>query len=274
VIASFVPEPGTTPIADEHRAIVAAFGREVDLDAFDARAYDPVSVAASCAHWRKRMVDEYASTTVFSALHAQLVEANATIDTSSVVLRMAQDELRHAEICGRLVVRMGGSNRVTRDTAVRPLAVHAGCSAEERALRNVLVTSLSETHSVAFFVASLDRMEDPGLRSVTRALLADEVLHGCFGFHYLQAWSEWLAEKPEVRASISRYLRHVFAVCERELVREPTDAPRGADDDRLGLVSNELGREIFLTTMEQAVVPGLERFGLDASRAWRDRSLS
>jgi hypothetical protein len=169
---------------------------------------------------------------------------------------------------------MGGTNRVLRDTAVQPLAVHPGCSPEERALRNVLVTSLSESYSVAFFVASLDRMTCPTLRSVTRALLADEVLHGSFAFHYLQACSEWLAARPEVRASLTRYLRHAFAVCERELVREPTGAPRGADDERLGLVPNALGREIFLSTMEHAVVPGLERFGLDASRAFRLRALS
>ncbi len=274
MIATFVPEPGPTPVADAYREIVDAFGRDVDLDAFDPREYDPISVRAARAHWQKRMVDEYASTTVFSGLYAQLVEANASLDMGAVVLRMAQDELRHAEICGRVALRMGGTNRVQRDTTVRPLAIHPGCSPEERALRNVLVTSVSEMHSVAFFVASLDRMEDASIRSVTRSLLSDEILHGRFGFYYLQAWSEWLAARPEVRASISRYLRHVFAVCERELVCEPSGRPPGADDDRLGLVSNELGREIFLSTMEEAIVPALERFGLDATRVWRTRTIS
>jgi len=138
----------------------------------------------------------------------------------------------------------------------------------------VLVTSLSEMHSVAFFVASLDRMKDPYLRTTTRSLLADEVLHGRFGFYYLGACNDWLAKRPEVRASISTYLRYVFAVCEQAFVREPSDARRGADDDALGLVDADLAREVFLTCMEDAVAPGLEAFGLDALHAWRTRSLS
>lgn len=275
MIAELVPEPGPTPIADEYRALVRGIERSSDdPGVFHAEAYDPISIAAARASWKKRMVDEYASTTVFSALYAQLVEANATIDTGAVVLRMAQDELRHAEICGRVVHGMGGSRRVMRDTTVQPIAVHAGCSPEERALRNVLVTSLSEMHSVAFFVASLDRMKDPYLRSITRSLLADEVLHGRFGFYYLGAWSDWLAARPEVRASISIYLRHVFAVCERAFVRAPTGAAKGLDDDALGLVDCDLGREVFLECMEQAVAPGLEQFGLDGLRAWRTRALA
>lgn len=278
MIAALVPEPGTTPIAAEYRArIASAARRPTERGTFEREAWDPASVREAAARWKKRMTDEYGSTTVFSALVAQLVEANATLDTSAVVLEMAQDEFRHAEICGQVVSALGGAARCERDTSVRPIAVHAGCSPEERALRNVLVTSVSETYSCSFFVASLERMTDPYLRSVTRELLADEVLHARFGFYYLQAWSDWLATLPEVRASISRYLRLVFATCERELVRDgargPTRRTRGADDDALGLVPVDASREIFQATMENAVAPGLERFGLDAMRAWRTRSL-
>src|SRR5206468_749593 len=123
------------------------------------------------------------------------------------------------------------------------------------------------------FVASLDRMKDPYLRAVTRELLADEVLHGRFGFYYLQGCSDWLAARPAVRATVSAYLRHVFAVCEREFVRPPSGRAPGADDDALGLVSSELAREVFGETMSKAVAPGLERFGLDATRAWQTRAL-
>ena len=274
MIATLVPEPGRTPIADEYRAFVTATARvSTDPGVFDVTAYDPASVREACASWKKRMSDEYASTTVFAGLVPQLVEANATLDASAIVMRMAQDEFRHAEICGRVVTAMGGTPRVVRETTVQPIAVHPGCGPEERALRNVIVTAISETYSTACFVASLDLMQDDYLRVITRTLLADEVLHGRFGFYYLQGWSEWLASRPEVRASISKYLRYVFAVVERELVRPSNGRPRGADDDALGLVSSELGREVFEGTMEQAVAPGLDHFGLDATRAWRTRSL-
>ncbi len=272
MIATLSAEPGHTPIARVYRELADAACSRVDHGVFDVGAYDPASVAEARTRWKKRMLDEYRSTTVFSALVAQLVEANATLDASAVALKMAQDELRHAEICGHVVVAMGGTSRARRDTSVATIAVHPGVSLEERALRNVLVTSLSEMYSVAFFVASLDRMTDPYLRSVTRDLLADEVLHGRFGFYYLEGCEDWLRASDGVRASVSRYLGHVFAVCEREFVRGPR-ARAGASDDALGLVSSELAREVFLETMEHAVVPGLERFGLDAERAWRSRSL-
>jgi hypothetical protein len=167
---------------------------------------------------------------------------------------------------------MGGSSATPHETSVRLLARHEGVSAEERALRNVLVTSISEMYSVAFFVASLESMTDPFLRAVTRDLLADEVLHGRFGFHYLEAWADWLGERPDVRASIARYLRYVFAVCEKEFV--PGRLRRaGDDDDALGLVTSDTSREVFEETMAKAVAPGLDRFDLAASDAWRRRSL-
>jgi hypothetical protein len=271
VIATLVPEPGRTPIADAYRAMTATRA-VLDHGAFERAAYDPASIAEATSRWKKRMVDEYTSTTVFSALVAQLVEANAPLDASSVTLKMAQDELRHAEICGHVVVAMGGSKRVRRETAVRPIALHARCEPEERALRNVLVTCLSEMYSIAFFVASLDRMTDPYLRAVTRDLLGDEVLHGRFGFFYLEGCADWLASRADVRSSVSTYLRYVFAVCEREFVREPR-ARAGVDDDALGLVPSDLARDVFIDTMERAVAPGLERFGLDGARAWKTRSL-
>ncbi len=273
MISTLIPEPSATPIAEIHRQIAIAAASRTDHGVFAAAAYDPRSVAEARVRLKKRMLDEHQSTTVFSALVANVLEAGAPIDTGTVILKMAQDELRHAEICGRAVVAMGGTNAAQRDTTVRPLAQHVGCCPIERALRNVLVTSISEMYSVAFFVASLDRMTDPYLRSVTRELLSDEVLHARFGFYYLQIYRDWLASRPEVRRSIARYLRYVFAVCEGEFVRG--HRPRaGADDERLGLVSSELGLEVFVETMQHGVVPGLERFGLDATDAWRRRALA
>ena len=275
MIATLVPSPGETPIADEYRAITQATARiDRSYGELHPEAYAPESVRAACRHWRKRMIDEYLSTAVFSGLSAQLVEANATLDTSVVVLRMAQDEFRHAEVCGRVVVAMGGDPRTSYAPVERSLPRHEGVSAEERALRNVLVTSISETHSISYFIASLDRIEDPYLRAVTRDLLSDEILHGRFGFFYLQAWADWLAERPAVRTSVGRYLGRAFAVCEQAITREPSGHGHGRDDAKLGLVPHEETSAIFRATMENAIVPGLERFGIEAEHAWRTRSLA
>jgi hypothetical protein len=232
-------------------------------------------VAKARALWSDRMVNEYTSTTVFSALAAQLVEANATLDTTAVMLRMAQDELVHAEICAGVVTAMGGEASRVRDTSVTPIARHPACSAEERALRNVIFTTcLSEMNSVAYFVAALDTMTDPYLRDITRRLLSDEVLHGSFGFHYIEAWRGWLDKHSEVKVSVARYLRYAFAVVEREFGRgEHAHRDVTSDERALGVVPLGLAAEVFATTMRDAVVPGLERFGIPAEHAWLTRSL-
>jgi hypothetical protein len=243
---------------------------------FDARGYDPRSVARARGLWLDRMVNEYTSTTVFSQLAGQLVEANATLDATAVALRMGQDELRHAEICAGVVRAMGGEARRARDTRVVAIARHPGASDEERALRNVIFTTcLSEMNSVSYFVAALERMRDPYLRGVTRRLLADEVLHGRFGFSYLEAWSPWLDAHPEVRAGLAGYLRFAFAVVEREFTQGELGrfAPL-PDDDALGVLPPSFSAETFRRTMIDAVVPGLERFGIAAGDAWRRRALA
>ena len=265
-----------TRIEVEYRAASSALARVgAPADAFDASAYDPRAVARARAHWSKRMVDEYTSTTVFSALASQLVEASAALDTTAVALRMAHDELVHAEACARVVVAMGGVGRRMRETDIVPIARHPGCSPEERAMRNVIFTTcLSEMNSIAFLITSLDRIADPYLRDVTRHLLSDEVLHGSFGFSYLEAWTPFLEEHRSTRASVSSYLRFAFAVVEREFGRGyPERRALSSDELALGVVDAGDAAEVFRTTMTDAVVPGLERFGLDADDAWRRRTL-
>ena len=265
-----------TRIETEYRAAAAALARvRPSAHTFDASAYDPRAVGRARALWSERVVNEYTSTTVFSALASQLVEANATIDSTAVTLRMAHDELVHAEACATIVVAMGGVGRRMRETDVATIARHPGCSAEERALRNVIFTTcLSEMNSVAYFIAALDRMTDPYLRDLTRQLLADEVLHGSFGFAYLEAWSPFLEQNPGARAAISSYLRFAFAVVEREFgLGEHLHVDLTDDDHALGVVAPGLSAEVFRATMKEAVVPGLERFGLAAEDAWQRRAL-
>jgi hypothetical protein len=265
-----------TRIETEYRAAAESLARvRPSTHVFDAGAYDPRAVARARALWSDRMVDEYTSTTVFSALASQLVEANATLDTTAVALRMGHDELVHAEACARVVVAMGGAGRRMRATDVAVIARHPGVSAEERALRNVIFTTcLSEMNSVAYFIAALDRMTDPYLRDVTRQLLSDEVLHGSFGFAYLEAWRPFLEQSPASRASISAYLRFGFAFVEREFGHgERPQAALSGDDHALGIVPASLAAEVFRATMTEAVVPGLERFGLAAADAWQRRTL-
>ncbi len=243
---------------------------------FDRAAWDPRVVALVARQWQARMMFEHRSSTVFSQLAAQLFEAGATLDAKIVMLRMAQDELRHTGTCAEVVRALDGEPEPDVDLRVAPLATHAGVSPEERALRNVLfTTSCSELVACARFVDTLDRTTDPYLRQAIRALLADEILHAQFGFHYLEAWRPWLDAHPEARASLERFLTIAFAALERELAPRPPwpklPGELAAQYAALGGDDPERVHGVFYGTMENAVLPGLARFGIDAERCWRER---
>ena len=270
--------PGdTSPIEREYRSISDAMVRCTrTTESFDATLYSPDALHQARELWRVRMIAEYRSTTVFSQLAAQLMEARASIDSVGVVLRMALDEVRHAEICGRVVIALGGQLPVEHVGEAAPLTRHAGISAEERALRNVIYgCCLSEIVNTARFVDTIDAMTDPYLRDVTRQLLSDEVLHGQFGFHYLESWRDWLEQRPEIRGSLTRYLRHAFAVLEKQLSGAGAPIRVLTSDERaLGLPDPTRLPETFYQTITGAVVPGLERFGIDAGTAWVERKIA
>jgi hypothetical protein len=270
-----MPAEGSV-LGQEYRHIATTMIRCTrQVHTFDAKAYDPRAVEAVRAMWRVRMIAEYRSTSVFSGMVAQLMEARASIESTTVVLRMGQDELRHAEVCGEAIARLGGDPRIDEPVAVQPLARQVGCSPEERALRSVLYgCALSEIVNTARFVDALDSMSDPLLKDITRQLLSDEVLHGQFGFFYLDEWRDWLDANADVKGSLARYLRHAFAVLETQL-SGVGGAPKSLTEDEraLGLPDPVRLPETFYATVEGAIVPGLERYGIEAGRAWRERKL-
>ncbi len=264
----------TPPIAREYQRLSEALERTASPPPpFDPRPYRPESIAAARSAWVERMSAEHGSFPIFTQLAVQLSEAGAAMDAEAVALRMAQDEIRHAELCGRVVVALGDEAAIAVPRVAPTLARHAGASPEERALRNVIYTTcLSEMVAVARFVDVIDQMEEPWLRDCTRRLLADEVLHGQFGFHYLETWAPWLEANAGVCESLERYLRHALAVLEVQLAGTSPRPWTITDEERaLGCPDPARAREVFETTMEGAVLPALERYGIRAQRAWQRR---
>jgi hypothetical protein len=224
--------------------------------------------------WRGRQAVEYRSSMVFTQLAVQLVEANAPLEATSVMLRMANDELRHADGCREVLRALGDDTPVEVNSSVATLAKHIDVTAGERALRNVIYTTCcSELVACARFVAALEDTTDPFFAAALKRLLADERLHAQFGFHYLVWAQPFLRANPQVEHSLGRYLAYAFAVLEGELAPAGHLHPIDAEGRAVGLECPVQARELFAETMEDAVVPGLEAAGLPAARAWRERSL-
>lgn len=262
-------------IESEYRALTAALGHgSPDFEAFDRAAHDPAALVEARRFWRARFEAEHRSVAVFLLLGAQLLEANATIDAKAVMLRFAQDELRHTELCGLLLRALGEEPDVPVDVAVRPLATHAGCGLLERALRNTIYACcMSEMIALGRLVDVLETTTDPIAAAVTRSIVADEVMHGRFGFLFLEARRSELARDDDLRASLTEYCRHAFAVLEDELVGRLAGAEKpSAGAAALGVIDPERAREVFYGTIAAAVVPGLAQHGIDAEWAWATRA--
>jgi hypothetical protein len=265
-----------TPIADEYLFVDLALRPcEPLVHAFDPSAHSPEAIQKARRWWLAAMQSEYESASVFIDLATQLRQIASPLDVQTVVLRMAQDELRHAAICARVVEAMGGEAKIPSGPLPRLMA-HPDCGADESVLREIVYgCSLSEMVNVARLAKSVGETGDPFVRDAFRLLLADERLHAQFGFYYLESRRCWLEAHPEILRSLGRFLRYAFVSLEQRMGAVPVDArPRTEAELAIGLPDPTEQSSTFQETILNASVPGLERFGIEAGAAWRERSMT
>jgi hypothetical protein len=264
-----------TPIADEYRFIDTALRPcQPIAHAFDPSRHPAEAIEKARRWWLLAMQSEYESASVFIDMATQLRQIASPLDVQTVVLRMAQDELRHAAICARVVEAMSGEAKIPADQLPRALP-HPDCGAEESVLREIIYgCCLSEMVNVARLAKSVGEVGDPFVREAFRLLLADERLHAQFGFHYLESRRPWLDSHPEIVRSLGRFLRYAFATLEQRMGAVPPEAPPRTEAElALGVPDLTERSRTFQETILNASIPGLERFGIEARAAWRDRSI-
>ena len=201
-----------TPIAEEYRFVDAALRPcEPMAHTFDPSRHSAEAIEKARRWWLAAMRSEYESASVFIDMATQLRQIASPLDVQTVVLRMAQDELRHAAICARVVEAMGGEAKIPAGQLPRAMP-HPDCGADESVLREIIYgCCLSEMVNVARLAKSVGEVGDPFVRDAFRLLLADERLHAQFGFHYLESRRPWLDAHPEIARSLGRFLRYGFA---------------------------------------------------------------
>ncbi len=264
------PEPSETPLAAEWDRLVRGALRRgalpedvravVDLDAYDGRA-----VAAARAGWRRRMVDEHRSATVFSGLLPQLIEAELPIDFQGVVLRMAMDELRHGALSGAVARALGAEPVMEIEDAPEAPAKHEGATPLVRVLRNVIYAScISETASVALTAAERETVDAPFVRAVLDQLFGDETLHARFGWLCLAETRGRLTS--DEREAVEAYLPHALAHYQQSIMgRIGAAAALGPEElrdrARLGVLDPALARDVLEDTLRDVVAPRLRDAG-------------
>jgi hypothetical protein len=234
-------------------------------------AFDPAPYASSALErarrlWTVRATAEHESALIFAGLMSFALEAGASLDAQMVIAGMAEDEMRHALICAE-VARVLGSEPPA--PVAPPVFPRSDRPIAEQFLRHVIFGNcMTETVNVARLVDASEHARDPFLREALLALLTDEIRHARFGFVLVTEWAPWLRAHPDSVRALDAFLPEAFAALERAL--SGVSAPRdgyGDDDRALGSPDPARLPETFYVTVEQAIVPGLDRLGLAASAA-------
>jgi hypothetical protein len=219
--------------------------------------------------WRGRMLNEHASARVFAQLIPQLMAAEVAPRHQAAVADMVGEELHHARLCAGVLHALGARPAGALPPLIPVPSHDDAASPLEALLRNVLsVCCLSETVAVALIDAERRALDDSPLAGVLKRILGDEVGHARLG------WT-LLAEAPlddALRGRLSAYLPVALAHLEaHELAHLAPVAPPAAAQ-ALGACDGALAREIFHATVEEIILPGLERYGLEGRAAWARRA--
>jgi hypothetical protein len=261
-------------LAAEYRTVVSALRRCQPIEQpFDPTPYPTEVIEVARLWWAKMMRTEYESSSVFVDLALQVRQIDASLDVQTAVLRMAQEELHHADICAGVLKTLGAEATIPSPPMLR-LATDPGCSIDESVLRNVIYCCcLGETVNAARLAKRISETRDPFMRETFRQLAADERFHAQFGFLYLETQREWLSARADVRRSLAHYLRYAFAVLEQHMGANPADVRALTASERaIGLPDLTDLSASFQETIVNACIPGLERFGIAAGDAWQTRT--
>lgn len=227
---------------------------------------------AAIGTWRGRMINEHSSAHVFDGLAEQLAAAGVAQAIVDEVRGFASEERRHGVLCGSVVEALGGEAYAELAEGEAYPAHEDAESPLEAALRNMLsICCLSETVAVSLIGA--ERLEMPAgeLRDLLTGIYADEVGHSRFGWRMLEQLAPTLDAGTKER--LADYLEVAFAsLVEHELAHLPEASQPPPEGVALGLCNGSDARRLFLDTIEDVIVPGLERHGIAAGRAWKNRN--
>ncbi len=221
------------------------------------------------AEWLRRVEAEYRSSAITQTLTLWMTRAGVSPDLIAEGLRIAQDELDHAELSMAVAQAAGATELPRIDRASLTLASGSDATLEDDIVRVALeVFCLGETVAVPLFRSLRERCEEPVARAALDRILVDEVRHRDFGWALLQ----WMLEQgPEREALVRRQLPAAFAAVRRSYAPvfsgEPSALP--ADALRWGLMDPPDYAGCLARTLERDWRPRFARLGIDADAAWR-----
>lgn len=229
---------------------------------------DAVRRAAGEA-WAFRARVEREAASRFSRLSAAIPAFDPGSPVAGLLRRTAGDEERHAALCAGLAASYGcpaGGGAADGRIAPRVLGPRDAVLYEM-----VAACCITETESVATLATLLGQEAEPRVRTVLRKIARDEVVHGRMGWAHL-------SREAAIRdvSFLSTWVPSMLSgTVDEGLFGSEEPGPDAEALLRHGVLPRARKKEIFLRTLEEVVLPGLEKFGVGAgpARAWlRKRS--
>jgi hypothetical protein len=215
--------------------------------------------------WGFRACVEHDAALRFARLAQQISEFDAASPAVALMRRAAEDEQRHAGLCEGLAASYGHPVSATappsRDIAPATLGRRAAVLYEV-----VAACCVTETESVATLATLLAEGAEPAVRTVLHEIARDEVVHGKMGWAHLARE----AEQVDVRF-LSLWIPVILSGTVGDgLFAAALPAEDSEELLRHGVLPQARKRELFVRTLTDIVLPGLETFGVDAApaRAW------
>ncbi|MFT3699543.1 MAG: ferritin-like domain-containing protein [Kofleriaceae bacterium] len=257
-----------TPLESEHHRLMRRRAMPIPWAETTAATLEPAERARLAGTWMRRSEAEYLAISTFSVLAIDLVAAQAPADVISLCLRAGIDEIRHAEMCMRMVDIYSGEKKLP-PPGMSSLPDDPTKPKLHQALANtMLVSCVSETYATTVLSATLDLTVDPTARAVLTSIYSDEVMHARLGWAYMRHAIEVGGQGVIDAAAqmLPRALRGVANVVERE--RPIGDVTPSVRDH--GLMTPAEERVIFSTCVREVLVPGFEALGIPVGTAIED----
>jgi hypothetical protein len=241
--------------------------REIGWEELDPSVLSVAERAAIGEEWRARMVQEHLAVGAFAEITTELATTGCDAVVLALASRASSDEVRHADVCGRIATVMLGPDAVPRRLrGVPTIPKHPAHAPSDRALLHVVeMCCLSETFTGVYLTEMLARSTHPTMRTAIEYLLEDEIDHGRVGWAHLAA---------RVRDGRGAVVEAALPSMLERTVADVMRAARASSDDRpllygYGQIGPKETASLFSATLENIILPGFEATGIDA-RGTRD----
>jgi hypothetical protein len=213
--------------------------------------------------WAFRYRVELDAALRFARLGERLETLAAPEALVSLARRAASDEQRHAALCEELAIAYGQLALPEPPAAVAEVAP-PGLPLRQQVLYELAAACcITETESAAVLTMLNAADTEPRVRQVLHDLLRDEVVHSRLGWAYLAREHE----AGEV-AWLGRHIPFMLAgSISPTLFASGTPAEESPMLQRHGVLPHAHKRATFVRTLEEVVLPGLERFGVPTAPA-------